>query len=127
MGANTPMSVAKIGINGIFYQVELATTTEYRRLGLMHRFTLADDRGMLLVYPKSGDHRIWMKNMHISLNVYWIDEDHRIVHHRRVEPCTANPCPVFAAPVPSRYVLELNDSHHAIGVGDRVTGLDNLP
>ena len=121
------MNVANIGINGVFYQVELATSSENRRRGLMHRHTLADDRGMLLVYPKSGDHRIWMKNVPILLQIFWIDDDYRIIHHRRVEPCVADPCPIFAAPEPSRYILELNDASRKIEVGDRVSGLDSLP
>ena len=38
----------------------------------MWRKSLADDHGMLLIYPQAGDNRIWMKNMLIPINVYWI-------------------------------------------------------
>ena len=121
------MNVIKIGINGHFYQVELAVSSEQRRLGLMHRSELVDDRGMLLVYARGGDHRIWMKNMRIPLRVYWIDADYRVIGKRRVEPCGANPCPVYGVAEASQYILELNDTDHAIGIGDRVDGLSSLP
>ena len=92
----------------------------------MHRPELADNRGMLLVYPQAADHRIWMKNVLIPLRVYWIDDDHRVVANLRLEPCKINPCPSYAAPSFSRYVLELNDSAHGIKPGDRVEGLNDL-
>ena len=108
------------------YRVELAATPEQRQRGLMYRTELAADRGMLLVYTNPGDHRIWMKNMHIPLRVYWIDASHRIIHEQRLEPCGLPPCPTFSAPGESRYILELADRDHRIEVGDSVTGLDAL-
>ncbi len=108
------------------YRVELASTPEQRRQGLMFRSDLAPDRGMLLVYPAAGDHSVWMKNMKIPLRVFWIDADYRVVHRQRLEPCTESPCPVFAAPGKSRFILELGDREHAIKLGDRVSGLDGL-
>ena len=127
MQVNHPMNVAKIGINGHFYQVELAISSDQRRLGLMHRTELSSNEGMLLVYSKPGDHRIWMKNVLIPLRIYWIDVDHRIIDYRRVEPCSENPCPVYGASGSSKFVLELSDTDHDIGIGDRVSGLNVLP
>jgi len=105
------------------YQVELATTTEQRRLGLMHRQYLAPRQGMLLVYPQPGDHRIWMKNMLIPLWVYWIDADHIVIDRRRVEPCRQPTCEVYSVNRDSLYVLELGDYEHPLAVGDRVYGI----
>ena len=121
-----PLNQAKITVGEQSYVVELAAESEQRQKGLMWRQSLADDRGMLLIYPQAGDNRIWMKNMLMPINVYWIDADYQIIFHRRLEPCQANPCPVYAAPLASRFVLELNDSEHAIKIGDVVSGL-NLP
>ena len=47
------------------YRIELALTSSERRQGLMQRDSLDRLGGMLLVYRKPGDHRIWMKNMRI--------------------------------------------------------------
>ena len=81
---------------------------------------------MLLVYPQTGDHRIWMKNMRIALRVFWIDDEFTVVSVQRLEPCGNSPCPVFSAPRPARFVLELGDYDHVLGPGDRIEGLAGL-
>jgi hypothetical protein len=108
------------------YQIELATTPLQRQQGLMHRSALAQRRGMLLVYPQAGDHRIWMKNMLIPLRVYWIDANFNVIDMQRLEPCSALPCPVYAVEDDSRYVLELGDYEHPLEPGDRIEGLRGL-
>ncbi len=113
----------EININDSSYRVELATTAAARQRGLMHRASLAADRGMLLVYPRDGEHAIWMKNMRVPLRVFWIDADYRVVAMRRLEPCRADPCPTYRPAVVSRYVLELSDRKHPIALGDRLSGL----
>jgi uncharacterized membrane protein (UPF0127 family) len=105
------------------YQVELATTTEQRRRGLMQRQYLAPRQGMLLVYSRPGNHRIWMKNMLIPLWVYWIDVTHTVIGRHRLEPCMQQPCPVYSANGDSKYILELGDYEHPLAVGDRVAGI----
>lgn len=116
-----------LGIGGVDYRVELALTPEERSRGLMHRQQLDPRGGMLLVYKDEGNHRIWMKNVPIALRVFWIDRDFRVVHARRLPPCEADPCPVYAAKKPSLYVLELADRDHGLLPGDRIIGLDSLP
>ena len=86
----------------------------------MYRDRIAHDGGMLLVYERPGDHRIWMKNMRVALRVYWIGADRLVIHAARLEPCTASPCAVYAAPGDSLYVLELADREHGIRVGDHL-------
>ncbi len=113
----------EIRINDNSYRVELATSAAARQRGLMHRASLAADHGMLLVYPRDGEHAIWMKNVRIPLRVFWIDADYRVVAMRRLEPCRADPCPTYRPAVASRYVLELSDREHPIALGDRLSGL----
>ncbi len=108
------------------YQVEIALTPAQRRKGLMYRDQLARNEGMLLVYARSGDHRVWMKNMLIPLRVVWIDDRFTVLSVQRLDPCQASPCPVFSAPLPTRYILELNDDDHAVKPGDKVEGLNDL-
>ena len=105
------------------YQVELATSAEQRRLGLMHRSRLGPRQGMLLVYPQAGDHRIWMKNMLIPLRVYWIDASSVVIGIQRLEPCNAELCPVYAVAGDSQYVLELGDYAHPLDVGDKIENI----
>ena len=125
IASDSRLPTREIRVDEQVYRVEIAANSAQRGRGLMFRDHLADDRGMLLVYAESGDHRIWMKNMRIPIRVYWIDANGRIVDWQRLEPCTASPCPVYAAAGDSRFVLELNDSEHPIRRGDRVEGLND--
>ena len=125
-GAVAALDTIDIKIGQTSYRVELARTSAQRRQGLMHRERLARNGGMLLVYPRSGDHRIWMKNMRIPLTVLWIDEQFRVLQIQRLVPCQAPPCPAFSAPLPARYILELSDDEHDVKPGDEVQGLNAL-
>ena len=125
-GAFAAPDTAEIRFGQTSYQVELALTPAQRRQGLMYREHLARYGGMLLVYPRSGDHRIWMKNMRIPLRVLWIDEQFRVVQIKRLVPCQAKSCPAFSAPLPVRYVLELSDADHGVAPGDRIEELSGL-
>ena len=116
----------EIGINQTRYEIELATSAEQRRLGLMHRDHLAFDHGMLLVYPVTGDHRIWMKNMQIPLTVAWIGEDLKVIEVQQLEPCQLDPCTIYSSAGASRFVLELNAGQHDIEAGDRIEGIETL-
>jgi len=116
----------RIDIGGDVYQIELATTPEARGRGLMYREQLDPHGGMLLVYPSDGDHRIWMKNVPIALRVYWLDSNFEVIAERRLPPCEADPCPVYAAQKPSRYVLELADREHPLRPGERLEGIGPL-
>lgn len=117
----------EVELGGKKYRIELALTAEERRRGLMGRESLADDEGMLLVYRHSGDHRIWMKNMLLPLRVYWLDESFSVIEMQRLEPCWSSPCPTYAAAAASRFVLELNDSDHALRAGEHLHGFKDLP
>jgi uncharacterized membrane protein (UPF0127 family) len=105
------------------YEVELATTPQQRQLGLMHRSQLGPRQGLLLVYPQAGNHRIWMKNMLIPLRVYWIDASSVVLGVQRLEPCSVEPCPIYAVAGNSKYILELGDYTHSLEVGDRIENI----
>ena len=122
-----PSKTHRLVIGNEVYQVELATTPEERSRGLMYRRQLDSRGGMLLVYRSPGYHRIWMKNVQIPLWVYWIDGNSEVIGARRLEPCTSDPCQVYAVEKPSLYVLELADRDHGLLPGDRIRGLDSLP
>jgi len=105
------------------YQIELAVTPAQRRQGLMHRQQLDSRQGMLLVYSRAGDHRIWMKNMRIALRVFWIDDKFTVISAQRLQPCSSSPCPVYSAPRDARFILELGDYNHELATGDKIEGL----
>lgn len=106
----------------VAFQVELASTMESRRQGLMFREQLAPNEGMLFVYNEARTVAMWMKNTLISLDMLFITDEGVIA---RIE---ANTVPLSLRAIssdgPVRAVLELNGGTveaFAIQPGDRVS------
>jgi uncharacterized protein len=88
--------------------VEVASDETTREQGLMYRDHMAEDRGMIFLFPQAGEYPFWMKNTLIPLDMIWIDADHRIVHIAHdVPPCKADPCPNYPPNAKASSVLEL--------------------
>jgi uncharacterized membrane protein (UPF0127 family) len=88
--------------------VEVASDDPTREQGLMYRDHMADDRGMIFLFPQVGEYAFWMKNTLIPLDMIWIDSGHRIVHIAHdVPPCKADPCPNYPPNANAASVLEL--------------------
>jgi len=100
--------------------VEVVRTGDELARGLMHRTSLAEDAGMLFVFPETDEHSFWMKDTLIPLDMIFIGEDRTIVGIvANAEPLTLEPRIAGA----SRWVLEVNGgwaARHGVGPGDRV-------
>jgi len=93
--------------DGFVVKVEVASDDPTRTQGLMYRDRLADDRGMIFIFPQSGTYAFWMKNCIISLDMIWLDEQRKIVHIAHdVPPCQTDDCPNYPPGASARYVLE---------------------
>jgi uncharacterized membrane protein (UPF0127 family) len=112
------------------FNIELATTDEQRRLGLMYRRHLADDGGMLFLYDTAKPVSMWMKNTFMPLDMIFITADGKV---QRIEEHTE---PFSLAPISSdgavRGVLEVKaGTAKTIGLkpGDEVIypGLGTAP
>jgi uncharacterized membrane protein (UPF0127 family) len=75
-------------IGGQAFELELAVTPETRERGLMERFDLPPDRGMVFVFPDEAPRRFWMKNTRVDLDIVYLDGAARVVSTAcmRVEP-----------------------------------------
>jgi len=113
-------------------KVEIAADDATRAQGLMYRDQLPNDRGMIFLFPQSGDYPFWMKNTLIPLDMIWIDDQKKIVHVAHdVPPCKADPCPSFPPGGNAKYVLEVAAgvaARHNLANGQtlRFEGLDNV-
>jgi hypothetical protein len=103
------------------FTVEVARTPEEQANGLMHRQSLAPDRGMLFPYEPPQSASFWMKNTLIPLDMIFIRPDGSIAR------IAANTVPLSLDPVPSlepvSAVLEIAGGRSAeLGIreGDRV-------
>lgn len=85
---------------------ELALTDEQRATGLMNRTSMAENDGMLFVFPDSQRRSFWMKNTLIPLDMIFISETGLIVDiNRNAQPGNLTP---YTSSSPAKYVLEVN-------------------
>ena len=66
-------SRAKILFTNNTADAEVSVSRKKRKRGLAGRMKLAENEGMLFVYPESSKHGIWAKGMKFPINVIWID------------------------------------------------------
>ena len=120
-GRGGPEAVIDTARGRVRVTLEVAATDEARRRGLMYRSSLADDRGMLFVFPADADHAFWMKNTLIPLDMLFIAADGRVAGiHANATPLSTV---AIAVGRPSRYVLEVPGGYtrrRGIAPGDRV-------
>jgi uncharacterized membrane protein (UPF0127 family) len=103
------------------FSVEVATTEEEKRTGLMYRKELPDGRGMLFDFSPEQEVSMWMKNTFIPLDMIFIGADGRILR------IAENTVPQSTKIIPSRGlakgVLEViagTARKYGIAPGDRV-------
>lgn len=103
----------------------VADTPEKRALGLMHRTELPDDAGMIFVFAQDHSGGFWMKNTRIPLAIAYLSAEAEVLAILEMEPCEADPCPVYDPGTPYRYAVEANAgwfSEHGVGPGWRLSG-----
>lgn len=112
-----------IGFDNSCVEVEIVTTREEMAIGLMNRTNISNNSGMLFIFDEKGIHKIWMKNMLISLDIIWLDDKGIIIHiDKNVVPCDGY-CQPFGPESYSKFALEVNGEYadmHNINVGDSV-------
>jgi uncharacterized membrane protein (UPF0127 family) len=85
--------------------IERVDTPAAREQGLSGRTEIPEDYGMLFVFPDKGDYGFWMKDMKVSIDVFWLSDDGTIVGIERALSPDTYPEAVHP-PLPVRYVLE---------------------
>ncbi|MBL4748539.1 MAG: DUF192 domain-containing protein [Magnetovibrio sp.] len=104
------------------FTVEVASTPDQLRQGLMHRTELAPNKGMLFVYKPPRTVGMWMKNTLISLDMLFADRLGRIIFiAENTQPMSED---IIQAPGRTAYVLEVpagTVKQLSIGLGQRLT------
>jgi hypothetical protein len=125
LGAN--LSTVELSIKGHRVVAEVAATVQARTIGLMNRFSLQPDHGMLFVFDEPQPQAFWMKNTYVPLSIAFIDAGGRIVNIEDMAPQTETTHPSRG---PVLYALEMKKGwfvQRGIGEGDRVEGLEKAP
>ena len=98
-----------VDLNGERFEVELALDRESQMRGLMFRDEMADNHGMLFIFPGEARRSFWMRNTRIPLDIFYFDADLALVSvAENARPCVVQDCPGYPSAGPAQYVLELN-------------------
>jgi len=103
--------------------VEVAATPESRETGLMNRFSLKRDHGMLFVFEAPQPLAFYMRNTYIPLSIAFVDARGRIINIEDMRPRDES---THWSRGPARYAIEMQQGWFAqkgIGAGDVVEGL----
>jgi len=115
----------QIQIGNETLDVELAETQQQLAKGLRFRETLAENAGMLFIFPKPQRLSFWMKDASIPLSIAFIQPDGKIVQIRKMQPNDETPVPSLSDAV--SYALLVNQGwfeRHGISAG---TVIEDLP
>ena len=116
----------KVTINDISYYVDLADDDNERAMGLMYRKEMANDEGMLFIFPDTEYRAFWMKNTLIPLDILYFDQNRKLINViENTPPCknTTTRCPNYPSNRPAKYVLEINaglSQKHGFKAGDEM-------
>lgn len=121
---NKDLPVVELTIKASKLKAEVAADNNTRATGLMNRFSLKPDSGMIFVFAQSETLAFWMKNCFIPLSIAYIDSKGVIVSIVDMKPQDESTYPSGA---PAMFALEMKQGwfkERGIVVGDKVSGLD---
>jgi uncharacterized membrane protein (UPF0127 family) len=121
------LTTIELTIKGHRATAEIAATEGARTVGLMHRFSLRPDHGMLFVFDAPQPLSFWMKDTYVPLSIAFIGADGQILNIEDMAPQTQR---THASRGPAVFALEMKKGWFAqfgIAAGDRVEGLQRAP
>jgi len=125
--AVTELPTVQLKIKGHTVSAEVAANEKARTTGLMYRFSLKPDSGMLFVFSNPQPLAFWMKNTYVPLSIAFIDAEGRIANLEDMAPQTEA---THSSRGLAMYALEMKKGWfgaNGIGPGDRVEGLEKAP
>lgn len=108
------------------WNVSIADDPEEMQTGLMYKTSLAENAGMLFIFPEPDLYEFWMQNTYIPLDIIWLDQNKQIVFIKEnAAPCNTNTsCLKIKPAAKASYVLELNAGQvkkQGLKIGDNFT------
>lgn len=117
------LTIFKVNTNQtINLDIEVAENETERMRGLMDRFSMPENAGMLFIFERDEPRSFWMKNTYISLDIIYINSNKEIVSIQKyTQPRTVSSIP---SEFPAQYVLEVNagfSDKFGIKPGDKIS------
>jgi len=112
--------------DGFAVTAEMAINGADMERGMMYRTELPAGRGMLFFHGRPGRYPYWMANCKISLDIIWMDENHKVVEiSANTPPCPSGgrDCPTYGGKATASFALELGGGEaerHKVIVGSTI-------
>ena len=123
-GLDKTTAVIETARGPVTLELEVAESRKERQQGLMGRESLPEKAGMLFVYDEPRDGSFWMKNTLIPLSIAFLGAQGEVLAMLDMEPCRADPCPLYKPGVSYHAALEVNQGafeRWGVQPGDVVT------
>ena len=121
---NKDLPLVDLTIKTAKLKAEVAADNNTRTIGLMNRFSLQPDHGMVFVFAQSEPLAFWMRNTFVPLSIAYIDSKGVIVNIVDMKPQDESTHPSAG---PAMFALEMKQGwfkERGIVAGDKVNGLD---
>ena len=121
---NKDLPIVDMQIKGHKLKAEVAADANSRTIGLMNRFSLKPDCGMLFVFASSEPLAFWMKNTFVPLSIAYVDAKGIILNIADMKPQDESTHPSKG---PAMFALEMKlgwFKERGIAAGDKLEGLD---
>ncbi|OGY48441.1 MAG: hypothetical protein A3J65_00690 [Candidatus Buchananbacteria bacterium RIFCSPHIGHO2_02_FULL_45_11b] len=104
-------------------KVKVAKTPDQQIKGFSSQDGLAEDEGLLFIYPDRQTRGIWMKEMKFDIDIIWLD-DYRVIGFEENAPFILGTSKIYYSPKPVNQILEVGAGfvkEHQIGIGQILT------
>lgn len=107
------------------FDVEVVTSETDQEIGLTKYNSIANNQGMLFLFPQPGFYSFWMKGMKFPLDMVFIHDDIIVSFVENATPASVNDAnpQIYRPESSANKVLEMNSGlikNDAIKKGDRV-------
>lgn len=99
------LPTTQLTINGNVFTLEIADDDKEREIGLMKRDSMAQDHGMIFIFPDESPRAFWMKNTRIDLDIFYVRADGSLDSAATMRAYDVTGCPSKG---PAKYAIELN-------------------
>ena len=118
------LNLERIALSAGMHRIDaqVASTSEQRQTGLMHRKEMPQHEGMIFIFEQPSQQCFWMKNTLLPLSAAFIADDGTIVNIEDMKPLVLDS---HCSKMPVRYVLEMNKGWFAkkgIAAGTKLQG-----
>ena len=100
-----PTTEVRLG-SGV-YHLQVASNEIDRRQGLSEVEHIYPNGGLLMVFDNDDKHGIWMKDMRVSLDIIWLNNDKKVVYIVKNATPEMSTDVIFTPKTDARYVIEL--------------------